>query len=604
VYPLWYHPVYDSSGFMISQGLDSFAVANDTFLTFAPILYKSKMPAYVKWLDNFAFYNTTYPYLPPSIGVATLDGLNDQGQPYTPGNINAQGYADTLTSKPLDLSPYSDGDSVYLSFFYQARGYGDWPNTGDSLFLEFHNGYTSGWDKIWGVDGFAIAPNWPDTFHQVLIRIPSTILPYQEYFFNGFQFRFRNIASTSGNNDHWHIDYVRLAKNRSVTDTAIDDIAYQYEIPSILKNYSEMPAWQYTGNSDLADSVTLYVDNLDPSQAQNNPPATSYSIVSSEVYPTPQTTYMVTSSFNAATEDSIILSPSTQYTVSAAPFDSLVIKTQATINVPNYLTANDTISGTQTLTNTLAYDDGTAERAWGLRNLYLKKLGYEFILNQPDTIIGYQVLFTHIDYDVSDLVFVYNIWDSIQLNNPYFVDSAIYTSNNVTPLYVDSVSGYATYKIDPFPVPTKFYFGLSYTDTRDIQIGYDVNSTKGFSHIYIYTNGTWQTTGVQTPGSICIRLLMRHSSQIATGVKEVATATIKAYPNPTTGVVHFDLPDAQSTYTVELYNTLGQLSYSQAPDQNNSINIQRLSPGIYMLRVTDTKSGVVYQNKLLKAANQ
>jgi hypothetical protein len=97
---------------------------------------------------------------------------------------------------------------------------------------------------------------------------------------------------------------------------------------------------------------------------------------------------------------------------------------------------------------------------------------------------------------------------------------------------------------------------------------------------------------------------MRHSSQIATGVKEVATATIKAYPNPTTGVVHFDLPDAQSTYTVELYNTLGQLSYSQAPDQNNSINIQRLSPGIYMLRVTDTKSGVVYQNKLLKAANQ
>jgi hypothetical protein len=244
LYPLWYHYLFDSTtGIAYRPRLDS--LAQDTLITYAPIVQKSRMPAFTKWIDNYAYHNYTYPYLPPSIGVATLDGLDENGRPYNNLTPTAYAQADYLTTKPLDLSPYTDADSVYLSFFYEPRGFGDWPNTNDSLVLEFYNGYSSMWDRVWSIPGFATAPGTPDTFRQVLIRIPSTISPIQNYFFNGFQFRFTNYATVAGNNDHWHIDFVQLDKNRSVTDTSNNDIAFQYPFPSILRNYSEMPAWQY-----------------------------------------------------------------------------------------------------------------------------------------------------------------------------------------------------------------------------------------------------------------------------------------------------------------------------------------------------------------------
>ncbi len=600
LYPLWYHYSFDSATGAAYHPVRD-ANAPDTLITYAAMLFRSRMPAYVKWIDNYATQNYNLPYLPPSIGVATLDGLNEQGRPYDIRSLAIYESADTLTTKPLDLSGLTDADSLYLSFFYEPRGLGDWPNLYDSLKLQFYNGYTSTWDQVWGVPGFQTVPSLPDTFRQVMIRIPSTILPTQQYMYKGFQFRFLNNASTTGMNDHWHIDYVRLDKNRSVSDTSINDIAFQYQFPSILKHYTEMPAWQYVDSTDRADSITLYVTNLNPDQAINNPPATAYSIVANEAYPTAQPVYNSTSSFNATLENTITLFPSIDYGIAPGP-DSTVIRSTATINVPNALRLNDTIAATQTLTNVLAYDDGTAEMAYGLRNLYLKKFGYEFNLHQPDTIVGYQVLFTNTEKDVHDLVFVFNLWDSISVNNPFADDTPRYTSGNQVPLYVDSVSGFATYRISPLAVSTHFYFGWSQTDTRNLQVGYDRNSTKGFQHMYVYSNGVWLPTGIQTQGSPMIRLLMRRSSQIGTGLAETSQHTIKAYPNPTNGMLRFDLPDQNHNYRVELYNSTGQLGFDQILDDSSTINISQLAMGIYMLRITDLHSGISYQNKIVKAA--
>lgn len=597
LYPLWYHYSFDSSGTAYRPVLD--ATAPDTLITYAAMLLRARMPAYAKWLDNYATHNYNFPYLPPSIGVATLDGLNERGRPYNLRTTSVYSSADTLTSKPLDLGTYTDADSLYLSFFYEPRGFGDWPNLYDSLKLQFLNGYTSTWDQVWSVPGFQVSPSLPDTFRQVMIRIPSTILPTQNYMFKGFQFRFLNNASSTGMNDHWHIDYVRLDKNRSMADTSINDIAFQYQFPSILKNYTEMPAWQYRDTLDKADSLVLYVTNLNPDQAVNNPPATAYSIVATELYPTPQPVYSATSSFNATQENTIELFPAADYSI-APGTDSAVIRSMATINVPNALRLNDTITNTQTLNNVLAYDDGTAEMAYGLRNLYLKKFGYEFNLHQKDTIIGFQVLFTNTESDVHDLVFVFNLWDKITLDSVQADDTARYTSNNQIPLYVDSVSGFATYRIAPLPVDTHFYFGWSQTDTRNLQIGYDRNSTKGFNHMFVFSNGVWRPTGVQTQGSPMIRLLMRRSSQVATGLVDIRIASIHAYPNPTTGLIRFDLPESGS-YNLELYNTTGQRCLEQRLGGSNSADLQGLPAGIYMLRLTDLQSGVVYQNKIVRA---
>ncbi|MEZ4916284.1 MAG: hypothetical protein R2836_04795 [Chitinophagales bacterium] len=63
------------------------------------------------------------------------------------------------------------------------------------------------------------------------------------YFYEDFQFRFRNKASISGNNDQWNIDYIRLDKGRIQTeiDTVIRDVAFMYDFPNVLEKYTTLP---------------------------------------------------------------------------------------------------------------------------------------------------------------------------------------------------------------------------------------------------------------------------------------------------------------------------------------------------------------------------
>ena len=76
------------------------------------------------WQDEFVFKNDNFPVGPPSIGVVTFDGLDENGYPYDWSSASAQGVADFLTSKPINLGSSQVADSVYLSFLYQAGGLG------------------------------------------------------------------------------------------------------------------------------------------------------------------------------------------------------------------------------------------------------------------------------------------------------------------------------------------------------------------------------------------------------------------------------------------------------------------------------------------------
>ncbi|MEM9024444.1 MAG: hypothetical protein AAGB22_11915, partial [Bacteroidota bacterium] len=81
-----------------------------------------------------AYINQTFGFQPPSIGVATLDGLDPYGLPYNENFGSSRGLADSLSSKPIDLErdpitlqPYAN---VYFSFYFQPEGFGDKPELG------------------------------------------------------------------------------------------------------------------------------------------------------------------------------------------------------------------------------------------------------------------------------------------------------------------------------------------------------------------------------------------------------------------------------------------------------------------------------------------
>src|SRR5580698_8303778 len=145
--------------------------------------YAGPYPDPNKWIDREAFINTTFPINPPTIGVATLDGLNQFGAPYDTIKQYFYGPADSLTSQPIDMSIYSAADSVYFSFLYEPGGNGYQPAADDSLILEFKN--SSGvFQEVWADTGFV-----SNSFHTAIIPIRDA-----SYFYDGFQFRFRNYA--------------------------------------------------------------------------------------------------------------------------------------------------------------------------------------------------------------------------------------------------------------------------------------------------------------------------------------------------------------------------------------------------------------------------
>lgn len=584
LWPEFYRYTFDStSGDILSQTLD--ISYPDTLLTYAPVVFKARLSANTKWMDNYAYWNTHMPVLPPTIGVATLDGLNQYGLPYNNSSSTNLGVADYLTSKPIDMSGLSDADSVYLSFFYQPQGLGDWPNRGDSLMVEFFNEYSQKWDRMWATRGDSAAPNVIKPFTQVMIQVPRTVLPINNYFYNGFKFRFKNKASLAGNNDHWHIDYVRLNKNRNVNDTIISDIAFLYPFPSVLRDYELMPGKQYTGFSNLKDTISLFVRNNNFDQALGNPPATQYNVSAQTNYPIQSVVFSNQNVFNAEPVTELLLFPRQDYVVFGNQGDSIALLSQASLSVANINQQNDTVKTFQIFSNVLAYDDGSSERAYGLDGLGLKKFAQEFELNVADTLVGFQIHYSNIDVKVNDLIHTFNVWKSLQLNNPTFEDTALYTSLNKRPYYIDTVNGFVTYLLDtPRAMSGKFYLGWAQTDTRNLQVGYDLNSSKGRDHMYIFTNGTWKKSTTTVNGSVMIRAILGKYNGFATNINTLAANKneIDIYPNPSNSMVNIA---ANGIAELSLYDLSGRILKVIQFENNTAIDVSDLTPAIYLVHI-------------------
>ncbi len=576
---------------------------NTTTVDYAPVVYFAAAEPGKLWFDNYAYHNYTYPVNPPTIGVATLDGLNEYGLPYNNSSTTTYGTADYLTSLPIDMSALSSDSNVYLSFFYEAAGLGDYPDKDDSLLLEFKDN-AGVWRMVWSDTGYSHISFVPQKFKQVLVQVPSLSFPLT-YFHNTFQFRFRNKASLYGNNDHWHIDYVKLDKNRSFADTIIQEIAFVYPFPTILKNFTQMPADQFNHSSDLRDSFLLTVHNLDPN-ADNNPPATNFTKSAMELYPGSSSVAAdVLQTFNAGSYSFIQVNPSADYSVPSGPFDSLVIRSKVFIDPFDSRPQNDTLYHVQNFNSVMAYDDGTAEKSYGIVGLGLKKFAYEFNLNQPDTLSAFQIHFAQVDDNVSNLVFSFYAWDSLRLSDLSFVDDSqvIYSLVNRTPFYVDSVSGFATYKLDsPIIISGKIYFGWSQTDDRRLQIGYDLNSTLGKPHMFYFSNATWKASTIIPAGSPMIRLIFDTdfwggSSSGIDLIKQEDALSI--FPNPTSGVINFKATDNGSSFEVLLTNMLGQI-VKYEDEVTGQMNISNLQNGIYLLSARDKRTGRNHRNRIIK----
>ncbi len=561
------------------------------------------------WVNNGSGIN------PPSIYVATFDGYNATGNPYSANDILAKGFADAMTSRPLklgDVAP-ANRDAVFMTFFYQFAGNGDSPEPGDILSLLFKNA-AGQWIEVWSKtnDGTLAL----DEFTEVKINVRSKGSAPDDFFHNGFQFQFRSFGRLSGPYDVWNIDYVYVSNGKP---KYLSNLGYQdfpdrtvmKPLTSFLKDYWAMPIKHFFSNpTSNSNAPSILIRNMrkDQNTISNGQPVNYNSKVT---YYTKTTGTSNTINFtidqsisgnliydifkNVEMAEYLDLSTNTER-------DSLNIKhefrltSNDNIKKPKELDANgnnidgdydtivykginfrynDVVTSENILSNYYAYDDGKAE--FGIKlNGKGTQLAYEFNMKttESDDIIAIDIYFPKYGDDTNQFIQLFIANSLPSADNEYSFKQSYAVQRTTRNQFV-------RFKIpDKVTVKDKFYIGWQLNSEAVIPVGLDRNTDSG-SKIYTKILGAanWeQNTAVY--GSIMMRPVLGKAPDVILDVEPSAAS--KPYPNPTAGI--FYLPTEADR--IQLFNLSGHsidFVETQLTDKKQ-IAILTPSTGLYFVR--------------------
>ena len=530
------------------------------------------------WDFSSAKVTRNYAINPPTVGVATFDGLDEFGLARDFSVINSTAPSDTLLSKPIDLSGMS---AAFFMFYFQGKGLGETPEIQDKLVLEFFNG--SFWVEKWSSLGIAM-----QEFEKEVIIIDSV-----QYLTGDFKFRFRNYATISGNFDHWHIDYLVINELLNVSDTTeLNDVSFVYSSPSFLKRYYEMPWTHFLNNeaNELKDSIDIILRNNSASVNvdfqfnvyENNSQIYHYPVIGVSRNVT-ILDYDTIGNFSFTNPPIDIQS---NIFNSFEP-DSASFLVQYIIKTSNSdIKINDTLYHNQNFFSHFAYDDKSAESAYGI-NTNGAMLAYEFQLNRPDTLRAIQMYFPQMLDSVSNIPFKLTIWKDINGQGD------VLYQQDVFPVHTEN-GNYHTYYLDSlFQLVGTFYVGWEQTTDDLLNIGLDKNNNAN-EYMYYNVGSGWLNSSYL--GSWMIRPILS-MNQIVSNIPNLNNI-FSVYPNPAKD--NFFIESSANSNLISLYTLNGILIRKFKSNLNlTQIDVDDLERGVYILEISND-SGVNYQKILLQ----
>lgn len=559
------------------------------------------------WQDNFVYINATYPKETITLGVATFDGTDANGVPYNNGAVMVSGAADKLTSNPIDLSDLTADSNVFLSFYFLQGDFGESPSApNDLLTLQFKD--TSGnWNLMWQSSVLSIP-----AMRQVFIKVDSI------YLNPNFQFRFESIGNLNGANDTWHIDYVKIDKNRdTATEVNIKEMAYEFMPNSLLKKYYVMPYHQFD-TTDLADTVSIFV--------KNNFINSTTDIIDDYIAKIVNTNTTI-ATFNGPSRD---FGPLTQNEIKYPKFniptnivaDTVVIRVDYHFDVSaeagesaNVL-ANNSMSHLQVFSNYFAYDDGSAERGYWVENLNEYKMAVKFGFRNPDTLqaIKFQVLPTQVDNHLA--TFSVCVWKNFNRNTVYTDADLLYKQTNLKlaslnkEFNVDTLNNFYYVPIKPafmmngasFPliVSDTIAIGLIVENKESLTIGFDRNNNRSNYNFYVDGVEKWRESGIA--GTMMINAVVgKPLPDYLTPIKPNKSNQyeIKIYPNPTKEVLYIE--GIKDENTIEIFALNGSLVKQIHLFNSDVINIHELPVATYVIKITNTQTKQFGISKFVKS---
>jgi hypothetical protein len=543
------------------------------------------VPDTALWFDAVTTrLNRTGSLNPPDFGTLIFDGVNELNQAYRLTNVS--GRADSAVSHYIKLGNYDASDSLYLTFYYQAGGRADPPELTDSLIVFFRDTskVANPWRKVWGHVGNIKT----DRFFYARIPIRDTI-----FFHDTFQIKIQNRASLSGFYDIWHVDYIRLAANRTANDsTTRNDVGLQYQHRSPLGNYRLAPTLH---KPDTLDSAVVAFRNLNGTASSN----VALSTTLREAYSgfslgSTQSNFTVPI---AATDTVVAL----RYSSFSLPKTSSLRLESKLVGQSDAVASNDTVSRTYRVDSLLGYDDGEYESGYGITGS--RGFGVRLQLQQPDTLCAVWMSFMPAFNVSNGRSFQFVLWKD---PNP---DSAAYRQFvGMSVEYGPYLGYFQRYRIDsllPIDTGKTYFIGLRQSDANSINVGFDL-SEPSTNDIYRDSVGFWRKSNLK--GTLMIRpefLSGKYSRPVtARDGFTVLEEGIKVFPVPSTGPsISFRLPKRLQALAGEasMLDLAGRFCTTErwvAGRNPNQMSIPSDLPnGVYLVRFTI--AGEVYQTKIL-----
>ncbi|RED96168.1 T9SS type A sorting domain-containing protein [Marinoscillum furvescens] len=524
---------------------------------------------------------------PPTYQAATFDGLQGNGAAYDlTSEFNAP--TDSLVSQPIPMGTDAiDQNSTYLSFFWQAGGYGELPDDNDSIRVQLLD-VDSVWHTVWGQVGGE--ENAFETFQQEIIKIDD-----QRFFHNNLRIKFQAFTSRRGPFDTWHIDYIYLNDNRSSDDLSHFDRGMTGVLTNLFAPYHEISIHQFNANPEryLSPQQTQ-VFNLDGvfhtleyyQQIQNLATGEYYTDAfldnggggGLKAYEMRRVTGASSFAWPELTEDSLVLQSTFYYKTGDKHLFEQVVGTDTVFEAID-LKVNDTIRAQYTLHNHLAYDDGTAEFAAAL-NLLQGQLAIKFGLEAPDTLSHIDIYFPSIAPDASSKSIDIKVWNQLS-------DRGIKISQPFTVPAPTGLNAFTRIQLsEPILVEDTFYIGYQQNTDNYLGVGFDRSNPAASDMIYYNVSDGWEQN-TQLKGAIMIRPVFDADTLITTELSARHLSNHKVYPNPGNGIIHVtNAPDQLQVFDLTgAYIT----SIEASAYKSDVFDLSFLEDGIYLL-VIDNNS--------------
>ncbi len=561
-------------------------------------------PSQQRWQGYCVFTNSGFPYLPVNYRAATLDLVDEQGAVYNNGS-SSPFIADSLMSvairlDSLDGRALTPADSLYLSFYYQAGGYGDAPDKNDSLVLCFGYGYDelvvdpetgfevvyerTAWKHIWSTGGM----DFDSTFTKVMIPITDTCF-FKERFYILF-YNYGTLPTTMypndrSNMDMWNIDFVYLNAGRTsnpfIKEDTYPKVSLTGQKPLMLKRYSSMPYRQYAETSPEVSMnyfIPVFATNLDSMNHQVHYYCDVENNSNGTVYHVNDTAFLLNQYLTDGVTTHNVLLKNFRFPDNIQS-DSVSFTIRQYIDVVDQYgtaVAGDSIVSSQGFYNYFAYDDGIPEKGYGLTpdDTYMAT---QFNVAVPDKLYGVQLLFNRTHNDANFNFFDIYVWG----NNDGKPGNVIYVLENQRPIWSENIYEFAYYEFDnPVAVSGTFYVGIRQQEKKSINIGFDT-SRDCSAYNFFKVNSYWESS--QFSGALMIRPVVGSNYYIGIDENQDVMTELQFSPNPVSSVLHLDGMSAEKCSEIIVYDLTGR-TVLDTP-YSNELNVSDLDNGVYVIRV-------------------